>query len=139
MYNDGEVKKNERKCETMAKMAKKESKREDIKQEVRKIVEEIVRQQITQQEEREPAHASITLRVYPNLYKKVFEMARDGHTNMADAIDRYINDFNLTINRLTEENERLKSELTNCNDSLKEAKEEAMAWKKKAVENLKNI
>jgi len=123
----------------MAKMAKKESKREDIKQEVRKIVEEIVRQQITQQEEREPAHASITLRVYPNLYKKVFEMARDGHTNMADAIDRYINDFNLTINRLTEENERLKSELTNCNDSLKEAKEEAIAWKKKAVENLKNI
>jgi len=114
------------------------SKKEDIKQEVKKMVEEIVRQQLMQQEEREPAHASITLRVYPNLYNKVFKMAQDGHTNMADAIDRYINDFNLTINRLTEENEKLKSDLIQCNDSLKDAKEEAIAWKTKAVEKLKN-
>jgi len=119
-------------------MAKKESKREDIKQEVKKIVEEIVREQLTQQEEREPAHASISIRIYPALYKKIFEMARDGHMNMAEAMDRYINDFTLTINRLTEENERLKSELTHCNDSLKDAKEEAIAWKQKAIENLKN-
>jgi len=124
-------------------MAKKESKREDIKQEVRKIVEEIVKQQITQQEYHEPAHATITIRAYPTLYKKIFEMARDGHMNMAEALDRYINDFNLTINRLTEENEktkeevqRLKSELSQCNNDLEDTKKLAETWKQQAIKNL---
>jgi regulator of replication initiation timing len=133
VYNEGWGE-NMRGSETMA---KKES-REDIKQEVKKIVEEIVRQQLTQQEEREPAHATISTRVYPTLYKKLFEMARDGHMNMAEAMDRYINDFTLTINRLTEENERLKSELNRCNDSLKEAKELATEWENRAMKHLKN-